>query len=118
MAEFLKSGDYKRHLAYKRNLLEIQRDQLASALLKHLGSKIMFFTPKGGLSIWIELDENVDSLKLYNRAIFKGIVLAPGVLFSVEPHFKNYMRLSFSHPTVGKRENALIKLKKLIHDSV
>jgi DNA-binding transcriptional MocR family regulator len=114
LAVFLREGDYKRHLVYKRKTLEIQRNQLIDSISQYWGPLAKFYTPQGGLSIWFELPKSVDTHVLYNLSIAKGIVLAPGALFSIGPYFSNFMRLSFSHPTIEQREQAIKMLKSLI----
>lgn len=115
LATFMRTGDYKRHLSHKRRLLQANRDQLIYAIRQHIEHSIKLYIPEGGLCVWIELTKSIDTHELYNRAIKKGIVLAPGTLFSVGPYFSNCMRLSFSHATIDERERAVFKLGKLIN---
>jgi DNA-binding transcriptional MocR family regulator len=48
----------------------------------------------GGFVLQVELPEQVDSLKLYERALMAGITIAPGPIFSVRKGFRNFIRLN------------------------
>lgn len=114
LAQFMRDGDYKRHLAYKKNTLLIYRDQLVQALNKHWKGMLKFTIPDGGLTIWLELDSTIDTRDIYNTAATKNIIIAPGALFSVAPYFTNFMRLSFNHPTIENREKAIGRLCSIV----
>ncbi|MEW6982550.1 PLP-dependent aminotransferase family protein [Colwelliaceae bacterium 6471] len=113
LGSFLAEGHFERHLyQYHRTLLK-QRDQLIKALADNWNIPIKYTVPDGGLAIWVELPNHIDSFALYEKAITEGIVLTPGRLFSSTNKFSNYFRLSFAHPTTGHRLQALIKLGQL-----
>ena len=114
LAKFMQDGDYKRHLAYKRSTLLVQRDQLVQALNKYWKGELKFTIPNGGLTVWLELDPAINTGDLYNAAATQKIIIAPGALFSLAPNFTHFMRLSFNHPTLGNREKAIAKLSSIV----
>jgi len=50
--------------------------------------------PTGGYVLWVEMPENVDSIRLYKQARDAGISIAPGPLFSVRKQYRNCIRLN------------------------
>lgn len=114
MYTFMAEGYYRRHLNLYRQTLKRQRDQLIICLQKYWPSSIRFSIPSGGLAIWVQIDEQLDTSQFYYLALNQGIVLTPGALFSASGYYKNCLRLSFAHPTVGHRENAIRKLADLL----
>jgi DNA-binding transcriptional MocR family regulator len=114
LAEFMAKGHYRRHLHYYRQILKRQRDQLIQCLQKYWPQSVCFSIPQGGLVIWVQVDQHIDTVKFYQQALAEGIVLTPGALFSASGYYNNYLRLSFAHPTVGRRENAIKKLAKIL----
>ena len=50
--------------------------------------------PQGGFVLWVELPKNLDSLKLYELLLDKGIIIAPGVTFSASGKYNNFFRLN------------------------
>ena len=56
------------------------------------GTKIT--QPQGGFLLWVELPEDIDSLKLQDLAYRHEISIAPGPMFSPSQGFRNFIRLS------------------------
>lgn len=113
LANFLAEGHFERHLQQYRKVLLNQREQLTSAIADHWAVSTTFTVPDGGLAIWLQLPQEIDTFLLYKHAISAGIVITPGRLFSSVNKFSNCLRLSFAHPTTGHRLQALISLGQL-----
>ena len=114
IASFISSGGFRRHLDHFTRTLQHQRQQLLTALARYWPNNIRYTVPKGGIALWLELDSNIDTAKLYNETIKENIIITPGALFTCSNYYRNYIRLSFNHPTVGKREKAIKTLGQLI----
>ena len=114
LASFLQQGHYRRHLLQYRKQLCEQRDQLRDMIYQYFPGNLRFTLPDGGLCLWIELDQNIDSLKLYKQALLKGITITPGPLFSAKNLYNNYLRLSFAHGFTGSRKEALRELGEIL----
>lgn len=112
VAQFMADGYYSRHLKKQRYQLQHQRDQLV-ALLESWPVPIRYTAPNGGLALWVQLPEEVDSLVVYQRALTQDIVTTPGPLFSATEQFNNCMRISFLHPWTQKRTDALQQLPSI-----
>lgn len=110
LVAFMAEGHYRRHLYFYRQILKRQRDQLIQCLRKYWPPSIRFSIPQGGLAIWVQVAPHLDTADFYQQALAEGIVLTPGALFSASGYYKNYLRLSFAHPTVSSREKAIRKL--------
>nr|WP_252730499.1 PLP-dependent aminotransferase family protein [Colwellia sp. E2M01] len=113
LTSFMADGSFERHLLQYRKILLAQRNQLINGIKNHWQVSTNFTTPEGGLSIWIELPKQINTLKLYNNALAEGIIITPGRLFTSTDNYSNFIRLSFAHSTTGHRLKALIKLGDL-----
>ncbi|WP_233267346.1 PLP-dependent aminotransferase family protein [Paraglaciecola sp. L3A3] len=111
---FMAEGFYRRHLYFYRQVLKRQREQLIMCIQKHWPESIRFNIPQGGLAIWVQIDQQMDIAQFYQIALNQGIVLTPGALFSASGYYKNYLRLSFAHPTIDNREAAIRKLGRML----
>jgi DNA-binding transcriptional MocR family regulator len=118
LTNFLAEGDFERHLHQYRKVLIKQREQLTHGIAQHWKIPTTFTVPDGGLAIWLQLPETVDTFLLYEQAIAEEIIITPGRLFSSVKKFSNCLRLSFAHPTTGHRLQALIRLGQLCEDMV
>jgi len=114
LAHFIADGSFERHLQQYRRQLLTQREQLLEAINQYWHFNIRYTVPEGGLALWLELPECIDSIKLYNQALEAGIVVTPGRLFSTDNKFNQYLRLSFSHPMDEQRVKAIQSLGKII----
>lgn len=110
---FLKEGEYAAFVRKFRLQLRDQRDQLLE-LLSSWPMSLRTSTPQGGLSVWVELPDSVNTIDLYSKAIGEGIVITPGNLFSASERFGNCLRISFAHPWGNQRRQALTRLSRLI----
>lgn len=80
------------HMEKARISFKYKQALMYNSLLKI--ENINFYKPKGGLSFWIKLPENVSSKAIYLKLLSKGIGILPGILFS--SNLDNYIRISFA----------------------
>jgi len=114
LASFMAEGCYRRHLSHYLQTLKQQRDQLVNVIRNCWPASTLFSVPEGGLALWLEMDSSLDMQAAYPRALEKGIILTPGSLFSATGQYRNYLRLSFTHPITGARKAALQKLATVV----
>lgn len=113
LADFMKNGAHLTLFRKRRHQLKTQRD----ALIEHLQNwspEIKFSVPEGGLALWLELPDTIDTIALYPLAKKQGIMIMPGPLFSATGQFRHCMRLSYAQPWNPQRREALTNLKALI----
>jgi DNA-binding transcriptional MocR family regulator len=64
--------------------------------------------------VWVELPAGVEALTLHEQALRRGIVVAPGPLFSARQRFSNFIRLSAGMPWSDRIASAMRTLGKLV----
>ncbi|MGD9010494.1 MAG: PLP-dependent aminotransferase family protein [Desulfobacteraceae bacterium] len=94
MARFLKDGGYERHLRSLRKTLSAQVTAMRAAILKYFPKGTLVSRPSGGHLLWIELPQGIDAEVIYHKAMEQDILIAPGHLFSIKPHYTHCMRLN------------------------
>ena len=109
VADFIADGSFAAHLRRQRHQLKQNRDQLITAL-QAWPMALRVSMPLGGLAVWVELPNHVDTLASYARALQQGVVITPGPLFSISGQFKNCLRISYAHPWDDGRMQALNNL--------
>lgn len=116
VADFMTDGHFISHLRRQRNQLQDNRDFLISQI-QQWDCQVRFSLPQGGLALWVELPEQVNTLANYHQLLEQGVVITPGPLFSVAVKYTNCLRLSFYHEWNEQRCNALALLpEKLLAD--
>jgi len=98
LAEYMEEGGLDRHLRSLRLSLASNLAQVRMQVLRHFPKGTRVSQPQGGYFLWVQLPEQVDTLKLHKAALKRGISTAPGVLFSADMRFRHSLRLNGGHP--------------------
>lgn len=117
IADYLQHGGYDRHLRKLRYALEGQQAAMLAAIDRHFPAQTRASQPAGGYFLWLELPEQVDSLKLFQMALAQGISIAPGPIFSPTRRFGNCIRLNYGSPWTDNAEAAMRTLGRIVHSS-
>lgn len=107
IAEFLANGGYDRHLRNLRRAYGERIALLGEAIGRYFPEGTRVTRPKGGFTLWVEMPEEVDALKLYDGALARGITIAPGPVFSASGKFGNCVRLNAAFFT--ERDEGAVK---------
>ncbi len=115
MAEYLASGGYDRFLRKIRQTYAINIAKMAEAVGEHFPRGTRVTRPEGGFFLWLVMPEKVDSVKLYERALEKGISIGPGIIYTRTNKFRNCIRINTAHwsPEI---HNAVQQLGLLAHE--
>lgn len=114
IGKYLESGQYSKHIRKMRNDLQGQMIKYVSAITLHFPEATKLAVPKGGLSLWIELPENIDAYNFQKKALNQGIGICPGHIFSSLEYYQNYIRLNYCPLWNNKIENAIKTLANII----
>ncbi len=93
-ARFLKEGGYDRHLRKIRSLITDNRKNMRDAVLASFPEGTTVSNPAGGLVLWVTLPGEMDTMDLYYSALEKGIIIAPGSLFTCSEKYSNAFRVN------------------------
>lgn len=113
IAEFLKNGNYERHLTQLRKAFCEQIQATMKAICKYFPEGTKVTRPTGGFVLWVEFPKQVDALELHQRALEKKISITPGPIFSATRKYNNCIRISCGNPWSNEIESAMIELGRL-----
>lgn len=116
IGNLIQSGQVMSHIHNLRKLLEAKMLQMHDLLQKYLPSGCSYQLPQGGAVFWVKLPDGVDSSVLLYRLMKKGIVVAPGYLFSSSNHYANYIRISYATDWTMDIENSIFCLAENIRE--
>lgn len=94
VAGFLREGGYERHVRKLRKTLKQQLLSLRKSVLKFFPKGTRVTEPSGGMLLWVELPDHINTLGIYKEALKKNIVIAPGNLFTMKEKYGNCIRLN------------------------
>ncbi len=113
IADFLDNGGYERHLRRLRRALAEQVSRVSDAVAQHFPAGTRISRPRGGFLLWVEMPPGKNALELHDRALARGISIAPGPIFSSKQRFSSCLRLSCGWPWTPRVEKAIKTLGTL-----
>lgn len=117
VAEMLSSGGYDRHLRRLRHVVAGQVARYREEVLARFPDGTRVSAPRGGFVLWVELPGGIDALVLQERALARGVAIAPGPIFAArQPRFTSCVRISCGQPLAPRVLSALDLLAHLAHD--
>lgn len=113
--EAVKDGFLTDHLPIVQDLYQKQCDYMLDAMEKDFPKTATWTKPEGGMFIWVTLPQHIDSTKLLEKAVEKGVAFVPGAPFyaGCQP-LSNTLRLSFVTVSEAKIRQGISVLAELI----
>lgn len=117
IANFMENDRYENHLRKLRGELHANSIHFAQAIMDYFPENTKIVTPQGGFMLWMELDKQIDTTKLYYTAMRQKISIAPGRMFTLQDQYNNCLRLSYGQRWTSLIEERLKSLGDIIKDS-
>lgn len=113
--EFMASSAYDRHLRRLRAALRPQRERMAEAIAAYFPLGTRLSMPDGGITLWAALPDQLPASAVFDMALMRGILIAPGHMFSNSNRFDACLRLSCGFPWTAELDEALRTLGGIVH---
>lgn len=110
--KWLQSGLYESYVSDIRAQLKNRRDFMLEVLEKYFSNLATWNVPNGGFYIWLRLEQEISTRKLFEIALKEGLLINPGSVYS--KYHDEYVRLSYAYASLSKMEEGLRKLSELI----
>ncbi len=107
-------GRLDRHVASLRAVYRERRDTMLRALERHLPAGTRWTIPGGGLFIWADLPDGIDTEQLLAAAIRRRVAFVPGAPFWIGCPRRSSLRLNFSNATPARIEEGLRRMGEAI----
>ncbi len=112
--EAVQDGFIDSHIPSIRTLYAAQCEHMLAALEREFPAEASWNRPDGGMFIWVELPEGVDTSLLLAKAIERNVAFVPGAPFyAVQPR-RNTLRLSFVTVPAEKIDHGIKVLGELL----
>ena len=96
LEEFVRSGEYDRHLGRMRRMLRSRTKAILAALEQEMPDGTTWTEPEGGYQVWLELGFDVDTRDLLADAAREGVLFAPGSQFFADRGPSRGLRLTLA----------------------
>jgi GntR family transcriptional regulator/MocR family aminotransferase len=110
IAELIEDDELGRHTRKMRRIYHGRRDALAAALREHLGDRLVFHIPTGGIALWAEVAPSIDVDRWCKRALDRGVVFQPGSAFCLAPRRMAAARFGYGASTEAELRLAVRRL--------
>lgn len=112
LAEWMESGLYDQHLLILRKSLKERRDLVLHTLESYFKDIATWNIPAGGFYIWLKLNKNISTDRLFDIALREKILINPGSIYDFSKN--QHIRISYSYASADSLVKGLIKLSELI----
>ena len=93
--EVVKDGFLNEHIPTIRSMYHTQAQAMLSALDEHMPAGVKWNQPAGGMFLWLELPEGMDSEEMLKKALARNVAYVPGTPFYANEPVRNTLRLAF-----------------------
>lgn len=87
-----------------------QRDWMLAAMARHFPHEVRYAKPKGGMFIWCELPQHINTTTLLEEALAQNVAYMPGAPFYADGSGQNTLRLSFTLASETEIEEGIARL--------
>ncbi|AGO54308.1 putative HTH-type transcriptional regulator YjiR [Serratia plymuthica 4Rx13] len=114
IADFIRHGHYLQHLRRMRTRYQQNRDRMTGWIMKYFPPGTRVSQPRGGFMLWIELDDEFDTLRLNRYLEQQGVQIAVGSIFSASGKYRNCLRINYAPKLTPEIEQAVSRVGKTI----
>lgn len=116
VAHYINSGGYDRHLRQFRINVAQQRRLMIIAIAEYFPIETKLNSTTDGMSLWLQLPENTDTVALLSKANNEGIGVCSGTVLSNTLMFEHCIRLSCGKIFNSEVDAALKRLGELCRE--
>ncbi len=114
VAKYMEKGYLQANLTKTIDMYRVKRDLMLSCFRKYMPKEISWTEPEGGLFLFLNLPEHLDSEDLFKIAIEKKVAFVIGKVFHCDGSGTHTMRLNFSFPTEDQIDIGVRRLAEAI----
>lgn len=97
LAEFVGSYDFQGHIQKIRDVYGKRRNLMLQTIREVFPEGIKVTNPQGGLFLWVELPDGMNSRDLLEKCLKNNVAFVPGGSFFANGGCENTMRLNYSN---------------------
>lgn len=116
-AEYLRGGYLQQQLPKILAIYQPRQQAMLAALDRYMPASFQWTQPEGGMFLWLEGPEGLDTEEIYWRAIERQTAFVPGKFFYAEPGAGNAtMRLNYTMANEATIDQAVRTLAAVISE--
>lgn len=100
--EYLNGGNFEKYIKRVRKIYKEKYEWAVKCAKKYIPNKKIL--GEGGLHIFLELSDEIDTRDVLSECMKKGVIFMPGDIFYTDGRGKNTLRLGFSRNSIEEIE--------------
>ena len=114
ISAYLEQYDIDAHIRKIREVYRKRRDVALDAVNRYFPSDIKYTKPEGGLFLWIELNDAVDTVALLEKCLEYNVAFVPGNSFYPNRNKPNTLRINFSNMPEDRIEEGIARIGQVL----
>ena len=111
---YIKNGYMKNHLPKIIEMYKRKRDIMLQSLEEYFPPGCKWTHPRGGMFLWVELPEYINTVEMFPEAIEKKVAYVTGKSFFVDGGGLNTMRLNFTNAGDDEIKEGIKRLAEVV----
>jgi 2-aminoadipate transaminase len=116
LANFIEKGLMSQTIEKAKNCYKPKSQAMLESLEKYMPDGVTWSKPEGGMFLWVELPENLDTKEIFMKAIENDVAYVIGSPFFHDGSGKNTLRLSYSFPSIEQIREGIKRLGKMVKE--
>jgi len=117
--KFIRDGYMEPYLEKVRTVYKEKKDKMLEAMEKYFPKEVTWTKPHGGMFIWVEVPEYINTDELFTEAVKdKKVAYVIGSAFYPYGEDKRHMRLNFTLSTLDQIEEGIRRLGELLYSKI
>lgn len=116
--EFLNSCDLDKHIDKIKAEYKIRRDLMINVIKEEFPSEAKYYYPEGGMFVWVELPESINTRELLKKAVENKVAFIPGGSFYPNGGVEYAFRINFSNMERDKIVQGMKTLADLLNNEI
>lgn len=114
-AKYMELYDIGEHIKKIKAVYKERCTAMLSCIEEFFPDNLSYSKPEGGLFIWIELPEDVDSTHIFTECLKNNVACVPGVPFFPNGTQTNTLRLNYSNMSKEKIIEGMKRMGEVLH---
>ncbi len=107
-------GILRSHVKTIREVYRERREAMLAAMERHFPPGVTWTRPQGGLFLWVQVPEHIDTTEFLNLALQEKVAFVPGRAFYPDDDGQNAMRLTFATADPERIEEGIKRLERAL----
>lgn len=114
-AKYMEIYDMEEHIKKIKAVYKTKCTEMKRSIEEFFPKNLSYSKPEGGLFIWVELPEGIDSTHIFTECLKNNVACVPGTPFFPNGTQKNTIRLNYSNMSNEKIIEGIKRMGEVLH---